>query len=108
VIGAGSVTGVGDGMPAMLALQQSVPNPFNPATAIPYDVPEGGAQVSIRIYDATGALVRTLVNEQRPSGSHRVVWDGLNSTGVHVSSGVYFCRMTSGAFAQSRRMVLLK
>jgi hypothetical protein len=108
VIGAGSVTAVDNGMPAALALQQNVPNPFNPATVITYDVPQSGAHVTIRIYDTKGAAVRTLVHEQRPAGSHRVVWDGLNNSGVRVSSGVYFCRMTSGSFAQSRRMVLLK
>jgi FlgD Ig-like domain len=108
-IGAGSVTGVGDGgMPRAPALGQNVPNPFNPTTTISYDVPAGGAQVTLRIYDATGGLVRTLVDEQRPAGTHAVTWDGRNAAGAPVSSGVYFYQMTSGSFAQSRRMVLLK
>jgi hypothetical protein len=108
-IGAGSVTGVGDrGTPRALALGQNVPNPFNPTTSISYDVPAGGARVTLRIYDATGRLVRTLVDEQRPAGTHSVTWDGRNATGASVSSGVYFYQMVSGSFTESRRMVLLK
>lgn len=109
VIGAGSVTAVGDGKePRAFALRQNVPNPFNPVTTISYDVPAGGAHVSLRIYDTAGRLVRTLVDEQRPAGTHGITWDGRNGAGSPVSSGVYFYKMTSGAFSESRRMVLLK
>jgi hypothetical protein len=108
-IGAGSVTGVGDGGKSRaLALGQNVPNPFNPTTSISYDVPTGGTRVSLRVYDAAGRLVRTLVDEQRPAGSHVVTWDGRNAAGAAVSSGVYFYQMVSGSFTESRRMVLLK
>ena len=85
-----------------------MPNPFNPTTSISYDVPAGGAQVTLRVYDATGGLVRPLVEEERPAGTHAVTWDGRNATGTPVSSGVYFYRMVSGSFSESRRMVLLK
>lgn len=109
VIGAGSVTAVGDGtQPHAFALRQNVPNPFNPITTISYDVPAGGARVSLRIYDTAGRLVRTLVDEQRPAGTHNATWDGRNAAGSAVSSGVYFYRMVSGSFSESRRMVLLK
>lgn len=109
VIGAGSVTGVGDGTaPRAFALHQNVPNPFNPITTISYDVPAGGAHVSLRIYDTAGRLVHTLVDEQRPAGTQNATWDGRNAAGNQVSSGVYFYRMTSGTFTESRRMVLLK
>jgi FlgD Ig-like domain len=107
VMGVGSVTGVHE-TPMALALHQNVPNPFNPTTAITYDVPAGGASVTIRIYDATGRLVRTLVDGPNPAGTHSVSWDGRNSAGGAVSSGVYFYRMTAGSFTASRRMVLLK
>jgi hypothetical protein len=107
VIGAGSVTAVGD-TPAKFALHQNIPNPFNPTTTIPYDVAAGGAHVSIAVYDAAGRLVRMLVDAQQPAGSHGVVWDGRNDAGTTVSSGVYFYRMRSGTFTESRRMVLLK
>jgi len=107
VIGAGSVTAVGD-TPRGFALHQNIPNPFNPLTTINYEVAAGGADVAIAVYDAAGRLVRMLVDEHQPAGPHDVVWDGRNNAGTTVSSGVYFYRMTSGAFSESRRMVLLK
>jgi hypothetical protein len=79
VIGAGSVTAVGDGtQPHAFALRQNVPNPVQPVTTISYDVPAGGAHVSLRIYDTAGRLVRIPVDEQRPAGSHDITWDGRN------------------------------
>jgi len=107
VIGAGSVTAVGD-TPRGFALHQNIPNPFNPRTTINYEVAAGGADVAIAVYDAAGRLVRMLVDEHQSAGPHDVVWDGRNNAGTTVSSGVYFYRMTSGAFSESRRMVLLK
>jgi len=107
VIGAGSVTAVGD-TPSTFALHQNIPNPFNPTTTITYDVAAGGARVSIAVFDASGRLVRTLLDEHRPAGTQAVDWDGRDSSGRPVSSGVYFYRMTSGSFSESKRMVLLK
>jgi hypothetical protein len=108
VIGAGSVTAVGDPAPITLTLHQNVPNPFNPTTSITFDVPEGGTNVSLRVYDTSGALVRTLVDGNTTGGTHRVEWDGRNAAGRAVASGVYFCRMVAGSFTDSKRMVLLK
>jgi flagellar hook assembly protein FlgD len=101
------VTAAGD-LPRAFALHQNVPNPFNPTTTIQYEVPTGGAEVSIRIYDATGRLVRTLVDERRPAGLHETAWDSRDGLGAQVSSGVYFYKMVSGGFSESKRMVLLK
>lgn len=106
-IGANKASGVG-ASPRTFALHQNVPNPFNPATIIAYDVPAGGAKVSIRVYDAAGRLVRSLVEGQRPEGSYTTNWDGRDQSGSAVSSGVYFYKMTAGSFVESRRMVLLK
>jgi hypothetical protein len=109
VIGASSATAVGGtGTPRTLALHPNVPNPFNPTTTISYDVPPGGANVTIRIYDASGRVVRTLVDDRRAAGTHDTVWDGRNDAGTTVSSGVYFYRMVAGSFSEARRMVLLK
>src|SRR5678815_4484205 len=95
VIGAGSVTAVGDGtQPSAFALRQNVPNPFNPITTISYDVPAGGAHVSLRIYDTAGRLVRTLVDEQRPAGSHDITWDGRNGAGSLVLSLIHISEPT--------------
>jgi flagellar hook assembly protein FlgD len=55
-----------------------------------------------------GELVRTLVNENRAAGPHAVVWDGRNDTGSPVASGVYFYRLVTKGFSQTRKMVLLK
>jgi len=107
VFGAGSVTAVGDA-PARAALNQNVPNPFNPTTTITYDVPAEGVKISLKIYDATGRLVRTLVDESRSAGSHDVTWDGRDGFGAPVASGVYFYKMIAGTFVETRRMVLLK
>jgi hypothetical protein len=91
-------------------LGQNHPNPFNPVTTIEYWVPGGSAKsaVSVVIYDVRGARVRTLVNGERASGRYAVQWDGRNDAGAPVSSGVYFYRMLTGSFRDSRKMVLLK
>jgi len=89
------------------ALDQNVPNPFNPTTTISYTLPDAGA-VKLSIYDASGRLVRTLVSSAREHGSHAEVWDGTDSAGRAVSSGIYFYRLDAGKFSQSRKMVLLK
>jgi hypothetical protein len=110
VVGIGSATAVGPGddLPQRFALGANVPNPFNPTTAVPYDVPAGGGHVSIRIYDVAGRLVKTLVDARRPAGRHRVVWDGRNQAGDPAASGVYFTQMRADGFVQNRKMVLLK
>ncbi|MCZ6852473.1 MAG: T9SS type A sorting domain-containing protein [Gammaproteobacteria bacterium] len=66
--------------------------------------------VSIRIFNANGQLVKTLVHDiQTPkSGGHQVTWDGKNNDGQAVSTGVFFYRMETKGFSQTRKMVLLK
>lgn len=88
-------------------LGQNYPNPFNPTTQVRYDVGTN-AHVKIAIYDVRGALVRTLVDQERSTGSYIAVWDGRRDSGARAASGVYFCSMRAGEFVESRRMVLLK
>jgi len=88
-------------------LHDAVPNPFNPTTRIEFDVARQGF-VSLRIYDALGRHVRTLVNDNLPPGPHQRTWSGTNDTGQRVATGVYFYKMTAGTFTQTRRVVLLK
>jgi hypothetical protein len=99
-------TGVPDlsGGPELL---QNVPNPFNPTTSIDFNL-SGPTRATLRIYDARGALVITLLDRDVPGGPRRVTWDGRDSQGRRVSSGVYFYRLTAGQFEKSRTMVLLK
>jgi len=102
-------TGVDDAStPKSFALHANVPNPFNPVTTIAYDVPSGGAEVMIAVFDVRGGLVRTLVSGQRAPGHYTAHWDGADRRGAPAASGVYFYRMTAGAFAETRKMILLK
>lgn len=89
-------------------LGQNVPNPFNPSTTIAFEVPDGGAQVSLEIFDVSGRLVRTLVNGYEPSGTRTVTWDGTNDEGQPMASGIYFSRMTAPEFSETTKMLLLK
>ncbi len=89
-------------------LTQNYPNPFNPSTSIEFTVRER-TKVSLRVYDVSGQLVRTLLEGDRSAGEvHRVTWDGRNDAGQSVASGVYFYRLVASDFTQTKKMVLLK
>jgi hypothetical protein len=88
-------------------LAQNYPNPFNPSTTIAFSIKERG-YVELKVYDVGGHLVRELANELRSEGTHAVSWDGRDGNGSPVASGVYFYRLTSPGFSQTKKMVLLK
>ncbi len=88
-------------------LAQNVPNPFNPSTTIAFNLP-AQSRVKLQIFDVRGRLVHTLVNEVRPTGRNTVVWDGHNSRGAAVASGVYFYQLQAGQQIQKKRMMLIK
>jgi FlgD Ig-like domain len=88
-------------------LRQNYPNPFNPTTTIAFSL-ERASQAEIKIFDVRGALVKTLINDQRQKGNHRIVWTGDNNQGGAVASGVYFYRLTAGKFRATKKMVLLR
>jgi hypothetical protein len=99
----------GDELPAVTwALSQNFPNPFNPVTTIRYDVRAGGGQVSLRVFDVSGRLVRTLVDGHEVEGSKAVTWNGTNDRGQSVASGIYFYRMAAPGFTETKKMVLLR
>jgi hypothetical protein len=107
--GGDTVTGPDDPRPPKrFALYANVPNPFNPTTRIRYQVPDGGALVTLRVYDVTGRLVRTLVDGTHSAGVKTVQWEGRDDRGIPVASGVYYYRMQAGTFSRTRSMVLLK
>lgn len=82
---------------------RSYPNPFNPTTTVEFDLPEP-AVVSLRIYDVAGRLVAELASERTyEPGRHRLVFDG-----THASSGIYFYRLETGRFNQTRKVLLFK
>ena len=91
-----------DLQPRETALQTAYPNPFNPTTVIRFEL-ASQRQVELKVYDVTGRLVRTLVSGVMAAGEHTVRFDGIN-----LASGVYFCHLKAGSFAQTRKMVLLK
>ena len=93
--------------PLEFALGHSHPNPFNSTTVIPYSISDAG-WVKLEIYDILGRRVKTLVNEIREAGQYEAMWDGTSSRDHPVPSGIYFYRLTSGHFAQARKMVLMK
>lgn len=101
-----TVTGASPARPGF-RLGANHPNPFNPATRIPYHV---GAteRVTLAVYDVRGARVRALVEGVRAAGAYEAVWDGRDDGGRVVASGVYFCVMQAGGFRATQRMVLLK
>ena len=91
-------------IPAEFALYQNYPNPFNPITTIRFDIPvETYHNTSLRIYDITGRVVETLVNEKLEPGQHEIQWNASQH-----SSGVYFLRMNAISFIKTQKMILLK
>jgi hypothetical protein len=101
-------TGINDGaeIPKEFSLQQNYPNPFNAQTQIGFNT-KGGA-VKLEVFNITGAKVTTLIDGNLAGGHHAVIWDGRDSRGTSVSSGVYFYRLNDPAGSQVRRMTLLK
>jgi len=93
--------------PLRFALDQNIPNPFNPATTICFALPEPGHAV-LAVYGLDGQLVRTLVNHTLTAGEHRIVWDGKDTLGREAASGTYIAHLHTGQGALTRRMTLLR
>jgi DNA-binding beta-propeller fold protein YncE len=92
---------------APFALEQNAPNPFNPTTKIRFTVPED-ARVSLVIYDVAGRRVRTLIDESRPANHYEIEWDGKDSAGQVVASGIYFYRLDAGRHSKTKKMLMMK
>ena len=103
----GGIDDQGNGIAKGFILRQNFPNPFNPETKIQFELPIA-TDVSITLYNMVGQEVVTLVNETRASGLHTVTWDGTNSNGVKVASGVYVYQMRAGKYVQNKKMTLVK
>jgi pimeloyl-ACP methyl ester carboxylesterase len=103
---------LGDIIPSQTVLLQNYPNPFNPETWIPFHLAQD-ADVSVRIYDAGGRLVRTLALGHREAGIYvakgkAVYWDGKSDSGEKVASGVYFYSIKAGDFSATRKLMVRK
>jgi hypothetical protein len=95
-------------LPDDYRLAQNYPNPFNPNTTIRYTIPIN-RRVSIKVYNITGQLVRTLIdNEMANAGTHKVVWNGKNNFGRNVSTGIYLYSLEWAGMKKVKRMTLVK
>lgn len=94
-------------LPAIATLRPNAPNPFAHSTSIHFEVARD-AETDLGVYDISGRLVRSLLHERFPAGSHVVVWDGIGADGQRVRDGVYLTRLKVGGEVRSRRIVLVQ
>ena len=94
-------------IPSVFSLSQNYPNPFNPITKMNYNLPMR-SKVNISIYNVLGQEIKTLVNEVQEYGYHSISWNGKDNFGRDMASGVYFTRMVSKGFTQTKKMLLVK
>jgi type IX secretion system substrate protein len=101
------ITPINSEIPESYNLLQNFPNPFNPSTKIKFEIPnsksETNPKTEIRIYDVTGKMVETIVNEDLKPGTYEVTWNAAK-----YSSGVYFYKMISGNFTETKKMLMIK
>ena len=96
-----------DIIPTSFGLVGNFPNPFNPSTSIRYSIGKPGA-VKIDIFDLLGRRVRLLVDEYENPGIYDIVWDGKDTRGINVASGLYFVRLQNQEGTSSKKMLLLR
>ena len=94
-------------IPKEFSLGNNYPNPFNPSTTIPFTISKPGLVV-IDIYDLNGRKVRRVVSEHLGTGHYSRIWDGKNSQGIPVSSGVYYYGLQTKTFNSYKKMILIK
>lgn len=94
--------------PALVTkLKGNYPNPFNPETTISFSLKESG-NAELKVYNAKGQLVRTLAKGTMDAGEHRLVWDGRDDRGSSVASGIYFYRLMTKNYQETKKMILMK
>ncbi len=94
-------------LPKEIQLHHNYPNPFNPTTSISYDLPSA-SHVKIEVFNVLGQKVITLFDQDQEAGRHYVEWDSRDSDNGRVSSGIYFYRLTTDDFVDTKKMLLLK
>jgi hypothetical protein len=100
-------TPVGKTPPAAVALLPAYPSPFNATTAMEFALP-AASRVQMRVYDVRGALVRSLVDESRGAGVHRVTWNGRDDRGARAASGVYYVHFAAAEKTFQQKVVLVR
>ena len=93
--------------PTSFTLLNNYPNPFNASTVIHYSLPQA-TDVKLEIFNLLGQKVRILVDERQNTGYKKVIWDGKDDKGADVSSGIYFYRLVTENFSDSKKMVLMR
>ena len=94
-------------IPVRTELTGNYPNPFNPETKIKFALKEAG-DVSLKIYNIKGAVVRALVDGEMNAAYHEIIWDGKDNAGKQVGSGVYFYKMKAEKYTATKKMILMK
>jgi hypothetical protein len=103
-----SDTDIVDGI-MVTTLRGNYPNPFNPQTTIKFEIGNGKLEnVVINIYNIRGQHIRSLVNGRLSAGQHSVVWNGTDDNGRAVGSGIYFYRMTTDGYSETKKMIMMK
>jgi len=105
--GVGVANGADELAGSGLALHGAFPNPAASATTIRFDLPQAGL-VNLSIFDPAGRHVRTVLSSRRPAGPGSALWDGRDDHGRPVGSGVYFYRLVSGPFSETRKMARVR
>jgi hypothetical protein len=94
-------------LPQDFMLYSPYPNPFNPVTHFKFDIPNLDA-VNISVFDLSGKLTRTITNEEYRQGRYSLTWNGRNSQGKIVPTGIYFIQLTTSSFVQTKKALFLK
>ncbi len=94
-------------VPSAYDLAQNYPNPFNPSTRIAFTLPAAGA-TRLSVYNMLGQEIAVLANGTYQAGTHEVVWNGCDSRGTAMPSGVYMYRLKSGESMHAKKMILMK
>jgi hypothetical protein len=105
--GTGGTTEVPEAATFKWALHQNMPNPVAAGTEVRYEIART-SNVSIKVYNAMGQLVRTLVDERKEPGRYSATWDAKNVRGEDVSAGVYFYKMDAGQYASTKKMLVVR
>jgi len=110
ILTVGTPAGVDDNNPAVplsYSLGQNYPNPFNPTTTVAYSIERKG-QVNVSIYNILGQKVYNLVDREMEPGNYQATWEGIDTFGSEVASGIYFYKMTSNNYVETRKMLLMR
>jgi flagellar hook assembly protein FlgD len=105
-----SQTGIEDseiGIATNYQLEQNYPNPFNPSTSIEYYIPST-SDVKVEIYNLLGSKITSLFEGKQSAGSHTLTWNGKDQSGNPVASGIYFYKLSTPNFSETKKMMLMK